>query len=162
MSLIDLTYFTKTLSLTGLSGTTAAALAKQAELTDFIARYEPLFLKSVLGDDLFAEFYAGIVIVPPAAKWTALRDKLINSTLKTSPIANYIWYNWQEQHQQISTESADIQVQTAVAATQKYVQVNEQMVDQLVTFYDWFDQQTIYTTYDGTVAELGSINQFGI
>lgn len=167
MSFIDRTYFAKSLTIVGVSGTTTPALATQAELADFIARYEPIFLKAVLGDSLYSAFVAGYATVPRPAKWTALYNALIDSTNKISPIANYCWYCWQEQHQIIGTASADIMIQGANSAVatniQKYVQVNEDMITRLITFYDWLDTNIAdYSEYDGSVYPLESINQFGI
>jgi hypothetical protein len=87
MATIDLSYFTRSLQIAQLS---------QPEVADTVESYiEELsqeFLKKLLGDVLYVEFIEGLTVEPVDAKWTQLNEWLINSDLKKSPIANYVYY----------------------------------------------------------------------
>lgn len=64
-------------------------LAVEQNVQLFIDKYEPKFLKALLGDGLYAEFIAGLAVLPtPETKWTDLRD---NTDVKPMLI-NYIYY----------------------------------------------------------------------
>lgn len=92
MSLIDSTYFRAELLIAGLSNTIDGNATR---LTSFINKYEARYLKDLLGDDLYAEFISGITVDPIDAKWIDLQNKIVNSTTKESPIANYVYYYFQ-------------------------------------------------------------------
>jgi len=78
---IDKTYFWGENKITGLTGTTDTALAQVAELNDFISKYQPIYFKKMFG----------MVEIP--AELLAL---VIDTTLKLSPLANFVFYYWQK------------------------------------------------------------------
>jgi len=81
---IDKTYFWGENKITGLTGTTDTVLAQVAELTAFIAKYQ---------HDYFVRMFGEIIADNmPAELLTLLR----NTTLKTSPIANYVYCKFKE------------------------------------------------------------------
>ena len=89
MSLIDLTYFTRELTI---------AQKSQPEVAEAITTYlnvgEPKLLTELLGADLYADFLTGLAVVPPATieqRWVDLRNWLRNTTTKVSPIANFVF-----------------------------------------------------------------------
>ena len=57
-----------------------------ADLNIFITDYEKEFLTLLLGTGLYADFIAGLAILPVDAKWTTLKE-----TIGTA-IANYIYW----------------------------------------------------------------------
>lgn len=63
----------------------------RANVQWFIDKYEPKFLKELLGLDLFTEFEAGLLLDPIPDKWIALRDE---TDLKQM-LVNYIYYWYQ-------------------------------------------------------------------
>lgn len=87
--LIDSTYFVGEI---GIANATLQAVS--TNLSVFITKYETKFLKLLLGDTLYADFTAGLLIDPIAEEWVTLRDLLVNSTTKESAIANYIYYRY--------------------------------------------------------------------
>ena len=166
MALIDSTYYYSNTLIVGLGCDSEGQRAKTTEVESFSARYEKKFLRNVLGDDLYDAFIAGFTGTP-AAKWTALADKLRDVTAKTSPIANYVWYKWQEQSQQLSTATGDKSATELnlirSSNYRKYVNVWNAMCDQLDDFYEWLnDNAATYTEWDGTTWAYDTINQFGI
>lgn len=166
MALIDYTYYYSNTLIVGLGCNSEAEIAKTTEVESFSARYEKKFLRAVLGDDLYDAFIAGFTGTP-AAKWTALANQLRDATAKTSPIANYVWYKWQQQNQQLSTATGD-KTATELNLVRssnygKYVNVWNAMCEQLDDFYEWLNDNTAtYTEWDGTTWEYDTINQFGI
>lgn len=95
-NLIDSTYFqygtipVPDLVSTGISS--QAAALKLAKLERAIAVYEDKYLNILLGDTLYAEYKVGGV------QWDALKAKLVNTDLKTSPIANYVFFYYWPDH----------------------------------------------------------------
>jgi hypothetical protein len=63
----------------------------------FIKDYEVEFLKLLLGEALYAEYVAGVLLAGPN-KWTVLRDKIYiaDDPLKQSPAANYVYFFFQQ------------------------------------------------------------------
>jgi len=96
MSLIDETYFANEPIL--IPGLSSPSNGYSGELTDgrinnvtrAITRFEPMFLKSLLGVDAYEEFLES----ESDAKWDDLKAALRDETNKISPIANYVFYNY--------------------------------------------------------------------
>ena len=96
MSLIDETYFAHEPVL--IQGLERSSNGYSKELTegrinnvlDAISRFEPLYLKALLGDDAYEEFLE----TEDDAKWNELKTKLVNEDKKKSPIANYVFYHY--------------------------------------------------------------------
>lgn len=88
---IDSTYFIRERRLPDITaqvGTPTALLTDGSQrLTDFINYYEPEFLKLILGDELYAEYSTGFA----TPKWAAFDALMVNTTLKDSPIADYVY-----------------------------------------------------------------------
>lgn len=96
-NLIDNTYFKGEYLIPGLSGTNPVAATKLEKLTAIITRREPEILKVLLGTDLYAEFIAGLAVLPtPDAKWTNLKVQLVNTSLKTSVYTGMMYYYFAE------------------------------------------------------------------
>lgn len=57
-------------------------------LQQFIDKYEPVYLKGLLGPDLYALYKAGMATDPVPAKWAALNDQI------SCGCANFIYWYW--------------------------------------------------------------------
>jgi len=149
-NLTDYTYFQKGPVLIPNLGTTPAPFAARvAELNVYIARYEKEFLRMYLGDDLYDAFIAG----PTATRFVALKAQLIDATNLRSPIANYVYINYQQDHQQITTASGDKATETPAMTTlvnqQKYVNIINDMQTMCDDLYDWLtDNSTTYPEWE--------------
>lgn len=95
----------------------------------FIDKYEPIFLKALLGASLYTDFKAGLAVDPgpPAAKWAALKDQISYAT------ADYIYWQYMTDKQ---TQSVGVGEQQAKAANAemtspilKMVRAWDEMVD---------------------------------
>ena len=164
---INKDYFANQLSIPTLIGSGQFSVAKQTELAAFIAVHEKVALRDILGDDLYTAYQSGLSTSPIPPRITALKAQLVDATAKTSPLANYVWYKWQQTHQQITTAQGDRATVsdnlTTSYATELYVSVWNEMVDALADFYDWLgDNIADYPEYDGTVFNLKYINALGI
>lgn len=98
-NIIDISYFHGDLELPIDSGTTGVSYqlteANSQRLQDAIGRYEREYLRRFLGVDLYDAMIEGLAEVPIGPKWTTLRDKfIVDSELKLSPIANYVYANY--------------------------------------------------------------------
>lgn len=95
-NIIDHTYFQYgTISVPDLVSTgisSQAAALKLARLERAIAVYEDKYLNILLGNTLYAEYKVG------GDQWDALKAKLVNTDLKTSPIANYVFFYYWPDH----------------------------------------------------------------
>lgn len=66
-----------------------------ALIQEFIDKYEPMFLKKLLGLSLYEEFTTGLAVTPPEdidPKWIALRDQM---DLKPA-LVNYVYFWYME------------------------------------------------------------------
>ena len=68
-------YFNGEISIPNLIDATDSGFIK-TELSQFIAKFEPEFMKKLIGKTLYADFLVGISATPPAAKWTALYNQI--------------------------------------------------------------------------------------
>jgi len=91
MNRIDSTYFIRERLLplsTGAAGVPAARSTNKATVLDnFIAYYEKELCTLILGADLYAEYAADYA----TDKWKDFDALMIDSTMKDSPIADYIF-----------------------------------------------------------------------
>lgn len=146
--LVNYTYF-----LIGLckvpgvtSGNTPTDEGNRAELESLISIYEPQIMDVVFGKTLYDAMIAGLAVESPESRWTILRDKLVNSTAKTSPIANYIAIKHSQLYQQISTRSGDKSIAPQGMVNEgnvvKIVELNNNMVYGFYDFIVWFLQNS--------------------
>ena len=101
MSVIDSSYFVGERSVPNITGTHPAVTVNLASLDRLILIYEKDYLTRLLGKTLYDEFIAALAL---STAWaTGLLDALRDSTLKTSPIADYVWYFWMRQQATLIT-----------------------------------------------------------
>lgn len=92
MAVIDSSYFVGEREVPNISGTHPAATINLEVLNRVITVYERDYLVKLLGETLYDEF---ITDLGTSEAWaTGLRDELRDSTLKTSPVADYCYYYW--------------------------------------------------------------------
>ncbi len=138
MAIIDYTYFQKApVIVPNIATTPAPYAARLAELNQYILIYEEEFLRLLWGDDL----YDAYVATPSAARFTALIAKLRDSTNKVSPIANYVYIRYQQDHQQVVTSSGDKETtnagMTSAVNVQMYSNIINHMVSMAERVYDY-------------------------
>lgn len=93
MSLIDKTYFIGGYALPNLNSVGGVATAATESLNWHIEKYDPEYLRLVLGETLYMAFISGLAITPTIpAQWVALRNVLVDSTNKLSYIAGYVYF----------------------------------------------------------------------
>lgn len=142
--LINYTYFLNGLcKVPGVtSGNTPTDEGNRAELESLIYIYEPQIMDVVFGKTLYDAMIAGLAVDLPESRWTTLKNKLVNSTAKTSPIANYIAIKYFQLSQQISTRSGDKSIAPQGMVNEgnvvKIVELNNNMVDWFNDFLLWF------------------------
>ena len=68
-------YFNGEIGIPNLIDATDSGFIK-TELNQFIAKFEPEFMKKLLGRSLYADFLAGISTVPLDDKWTSLYNQI--------------------------------------------------------------------------------------
>jgi len=148
-------YFVGELMIPNISGTTVTELSNLHQLNIAIAKYEPLYLEELLGEDLYTAYAAGIAAVSPLAKWTALRDKIYVTNLTLgigfSPAADYVYFHFMRNQATVSlmnTEGIpDHENFTAASVNQKIVAAWNDMVRLSDEIQDWLDEDTQLATY---------------
>jgi hypothetical protein len=96
----------------------------------FINKYEIEYLDQLLGEELSLEYREGIAEVSPEPRWVKLKQKIVDSTRKISPIANFVWFYFMR-------NEASMVVSGGVAVTKKE---NAVMVDPIYKqTYVWND-----------------------
>lgn len=118
MNLIDVTYFEVEPLIAQLN---QQEVIERVQL--FIARYEPRFLRQLLGNGLAKAFIEGLEPEEPAQRWLDLRDGkeyedtagnvfewpgLASDETKISAIANYVYYWYTRDNASWSTGSGDV------------------------------------------------------
>lgn len=114
--------------------------AVAALIQDFIDKYEPLFLKKLLGIDLYDQFVAGLIPVPvdpptdPATfepidpKWLYLRDE----TAIKPMLVNYIYYYYLRNQSTLSAGISEVKPKAEnarpVSSVDKQVRAWNEMV----------------------------------
>lgn len=94
----------------------------------FIDKYEPLFLKKLLGIDLYNEFVAGLAADPIDAKWLYLRD---DTEIKPM-LVNYIYYYYLRNQTTLSAGISEVKPKAEnarpVSSVDKQVRAWNEMV----------------------------------
>jgi hypothetical protein len=183
--LITTSYFTANLDLPGRN---AVGLSENLNL--YINRYEPIFLRGVLGYAMYKLLMAAYDASqeePPVAlpqRWADLLDGveydvsditykwdgLRNSTLLTSPIANYIYFTFRRDTETRTGNTGENKpnAQNADSATpnRKLVFAWNDMVDQMWLMKHYLDNNTDtfpeWNVYDTDPFFFTKINEFGI
>lgn len=166
---IDKTYFTGDIQIKGIDNEGIVGTAAEANLNQFITQFEPEYLKMVMGETLYTAAIAGLAVTPtPAARWTALKNKFINSTTKSSPIAEYCYYSMVRNSLSETTQTGEVQPKQQNA-------INVSNVDKQVLHYnraiyaaliiiEWlYANAATYPEFDPTeIKVIGYMNSFGI
>ena len=161
-------YFTTgRLAIAGLAGNELGSQAHQASLQKYINLFEPKYLKRLLGDDLSAAFITGMAATTPDARWTALKSVIYDTTEKTSPIANMVWFEWLRDHQTVTTASGMKQVggsdSVSAVNTQMIVRIQNDAVDDFQDVYDWLEaNEDTYPEWEHGAFDFRKINIFDI
>lgn len=152
MALIDFTYFQGELIVPNLVGTLGTHIATQSNLQWFINKYEVDYLNKLLGKDMAATFLTALDDNPDQ-KWIDLKDQIIDSVNKYSPITNYVYYFYRRStHTNFSmsgeTESKNENSQV-VSPSSKITFIYNEMVDMSYEIYEWLiENKDIYPEFD--------------
>ncbi len=151
MSLIDSSYFIGEYEIQNVVGTAAPVVINAAKLNQFIVKYEPEYLRALLGTTLYDEFTAGLAVVPVADKWTALKNKLVDTSNKLSCIVPYVWNRYWTAEEtkssslgQLLSKAENAQV---VSSNIKLVRSWNDAMNQASVIYDWLVEAEQYATY---------------
>jgi hypothetical protein len=168
MSLINNQYFRGELIIPNLNGTGPVYESRSRSMEEFIAIHEADYLMNILTMFLYDAFMAGISADSPLEKWTALKAKLINETLQTSPIANYVYYQYQISKLTDSTTIGETkgvpENATQELNTLKLVRAWNRMVDASDVIWQWLiDNADTYPEFDlDADFPFVKVNRFGI
>ncbi|MDR0680852.1 MAG: hypothetical protein LBG15_03215 [Dysgonamonadaceae bacterium] len=97
MNLIDSSYFIDEIALPGFKSeskyqTFDDITVNGMNLTRFISVHQKHFLHLLLGEKLANAFLREISAESPSEIWTDIKNHLVDSELKISPIANYVYF----------------------------------------------------------------------
>lgn len=166
-------YFVGEITIPNISGSSVTETANLSTLNILIAKYEPEFMKLLLGEDFYNEYAAGIIAQPVESRWSALRDKIFveNETLDVgfSPAANYVYCKWIKNNHSLTAVNAEILPQsensTRTTYREKYVAAWNEMVRMAEEIQDWLSYDVLEYYPELDLDELGvfqTINAFGI
>lgn len=96
-NIVDKTFFVNELDI---PNTNKADV--EARLNLFIAKYQKAFMMDVFGADIYAEYMDGATDFM-SQPWKGLKELIVDSTAKTSAIANIVYYWWQRNETTQST-----------------------------------------------------------
>lgn len=176
--IIDISYFTGPLLITGLSAmgsgvSVPVAKAKKDNINYFIAKYENQFLNYLLGEDLAQKFKTEISEETHDIKWDTLLSKLKKTEVigttsyNYSFIANYIYYYYQRNELTDTTSIGEYDAPQRMTIINKSVFAWNSMVNDVMKFWEWMDEvyKDYYTDYDSFIINkdlTNYINSLGI
>ena len=138
-TLIDKSYFDSGLSRINQISNPITGAAIQDELQHFINIHEVRFVDRLIGKTLRKALYSGLAETTPDARWTELRDKLIDSSAKLSPIAYYVSHHWHDSHQMIDTVTGSMLPDNNNVNFAKVEDRWDAMRDAVLDFIEWWN-----------------------
>lgn len=153
--LIDATYFIGELAIANRDQPSVLA-----SINLFIAKYEPKYLKLVMGDTLYAAYLAGIEEDPIPAKWTNLQNVIRVSSTKDSAIAGYVywWYMRDMASQTVGMGQVKPAAENAIMVSNidKMTRAWNEMSEQTMKIAKFImDNPTDYPNYPYPVPDFG-------
>jgi hypothetical protein len=144
----------------------------EANLSDYIIKFESEYLTRLLGETLYENFMAGIAVESPLQIWVDLKEALTHElTTKLSPIAYYVYCFLMEEGQTSTTIKGEKEVRAdrtvSASAAKKVVNAWHWMEVYSERFYKWlYCHWGAYREYAENgrmrVYNFGSRNEFGI
>lgn len=174
---LTLDYFNGNLLIHNLSDTGPVGTALQAELWEYIYRYEPIFLTGLLGLECYTKLQQAIDVEEgetPDEQYTALYDEIFveteiseTHTMYRSPVANYVWYMWARDNSIARTGPGDGQpkggnIQITIN-NHRFAQVWNEMVEMVEDIDEFIaDYAGPFVGYDPETELREYINGIGI
>lgn len=159
MSLIDHTFFHSELVIPNIAisdSTTGQGFiinsVTNKTVQEFINKYEAEFLRKLLGKELRNAFLKGLKTQPADKLWETLRELLIDTENRISPIANYVYYWYKRDETTFSTGIGDVKPTQSDAinsnSSRKMVKAYNDMCDLIEIFYSSIKWEN-YKAYSG-------------
>lgn len=134
--IIDRTYFWGELRMPFIavgSGTASTTeTAQRAELDKYIAKYEPILLKKIFGD-----LYDTYIAERGNEPWSAVDALIVDSTAKTSIIANYVYFHyWNSKQYSVDDSGTYLKTRESgvvVSNGRKTIPAWNEMIDNIIT-----------------------------
>ena len=135
-------------------------------LLSFIDKYEKRFLVSLLGRCCADEFYKEIEKGELSGKWLDLKNKLVDETLKISPIANYVYYWYRRNDVSITTGIGEMETDSdnsvRVSSALKMCRAWKEMVEWVIDTRVWMKSSGNFNYLNIDVNLLKRINTLNI
>ena len=173
-NLIDNTYFWGELEIAGIdTENNPIAEGKATELIAYTTKYQPIVLKELLSPTVYDQFIGGLATEPIADKWKELRDMIVMTGSKTSPLANYVYWKWIRGHVSYSSTSGEV-IPTfenaslasvnmkMIRAWNEAVEMWQDIVDFLTENEDVYECQANGADFTQFMSNHGKINPIGI
>lgn len=161
--LIDSTYFVDKLNIPNANTQHPVGNAIRIELDKFIRSFEPRFLEQLLGKSFYAEFLAGLKVQNnQEQRWVDLRNKLIDTNLNESPIANYVYFFYASVKKELVFGLKDDKGENSLNGAYTVVDIWNDMVDKSYAVYEFLTENSeTYPTFDNPFY-FSKNNKFGI
>ncbi len=162
-------YFTGELLIPSISGSTYPEVENLASLNAMIAKYEPKFLKLLLGETLYATYAAAIAGNPTSGIWFDLNAQIYQTTpFYQSPVANYVYYQFWKTNRTTTLTTGEQKAKSensdAVRIDRKMEAAWNEMCELVTTIREYLDEHS--TDYEDwmtdEVESFELINQWGI
>ena len=135
-------------------------------LLSFIDKYERRFLVFLLGRDCADEFYKEIESGELSGKWLDLKNKLVDETLKLSPIANYVYYWYRRDNVSITTGVGEMETDSdnsvRVSPALKMCRAWNEMVEWVIDTREWMKSSGSFNYRNVGTNLLERINTFNL
>lgn len=179
--IIDRTYFWGNLDPawrpTAVGNSAELRTRQDAEVDAYIAKYEDELLTLIFGD-LKDAYVAGRASEP----WSAVDAFVVNSTTKTSIIANYAFFHyWNDKQYQVDSSGTFVKTRedgTVVSNSVKTIKAWNEMVDKIILLFEFITENldtyvtgedefnytgwSRFVTYSGGYVTGNYLNAFGI
>ena len=163
-TLLTYEYFTSGRAVIyNLTGSGTIETARRADLDVYIYLTEKNILTRLLGDDLYDAFIAGLAASPIAARWTALKNQLVDETNKLSPLVAFVYHKWMQDKATINAEDRDVNSGELQTNVLMIVDLYNTAIDDMDDVWDWLTENSDdYPEWEGESTTFEHINVMDI
>ena len=137
--------------------------SKTSLLNSYIDATEKQILKQFLGDDLYDAFIEGLDTDPVPARWTSLKNQLIDSTNYTSPLTAFVFFKWMRDHTTNNIEDGQFTKEGYSINESMLIDLWNEAVDDMEDVFDWLvDNNADYPEWEGGDFPLNKMYSCGL
>ncbi len=145
------------------SNLSAVSDSQKSLLNYYIDDAEKQILTEFLGKNLYEAFIEGLDATPIVARWTLLKNQLVDSTLHVSPLATFVFFKWMRDHITLNTENGQYMKDEYSVNESMLIDMWNIAVDDMEDVFDWLvDNSSEYPEWQGGSFALKKMYPYGL